>query len=109
MADGRIVGVVGPKAQTDQRPAIRHQFGLPAVVGLILPHRHLCLCVPLPAGSAREVFLADQCVLNLGGPIGINGPLSVDMADFFLCPFWKKPSANDRTWVHDEFGLQMLE
>jgi hypothetical protein len=82
-ADGRIVRVVGAKAQTDQCPAIRHQFGLPAVVRLVLPHRHLGLCVPLPARSAGEVFLLDQCILNFGGPIGINGPLSVDMADLF--------------------------
>ena len=83
VADWRIVGVVGAKAQTDQRPAIRHQLGLPAVVRLVLLHCHLGLCVPLPAGRPGEVFLLDQCVLNFGGPLGINGPLSVDMADLF--------------------------
>src|SRR5882757_5052865 len=43
-----------------------------------MPHRHLCLRVPLSRGCARQVFLADQCGLNLSRATGIYGTLTVD-------------------------------
>ena len=87
MADCRILRVVGTKAQADQCSTIRHYLGLPAVVGLILPHGYLGLCIPLPAGRAIEVLLADQRVLNFDRPIGIDRPLAVDTAHLFLLTF----------------------
>lgn len=75
--------MVRSQSQTDERSAIGCQLGLPAVIGLVLPHRHLGLRVPLSRGCARQILLVNQCGLNFSRAAGVNDALTVNPANFF--------------------------
>src|ERR1035438_7238830 len=69
--------VVGAETQLDQRPRIRSDPGLPAVVSLIPGEGILRLLVPNAARSAAHVVLADKGALDGLGAFGVDTALCV--------------------------------
>ena len=68
-------------------PGIRHQFGLPAVVRLIL-HESTRVCSShCPLGVPGGHLSADQRILNFGGPVRIDSPLLSKWLTCFLLAF----------------------
>ena len=72
------VGVVRAEAELFEGAGVGHEPGLPALVGLELLHGCLGGRVPLAAGVAGHVMLADEGLLNLGDAGGRNGLLAVE-------------------------------
>ena len=71
--------VIGAQAQLDQRPRIRRQLGLPAVVGLVLGQRILGGLVPKAGRLARQVMLLNQSALDRAGALLVDSALSVGL------------------------------
>src|SRR5579875_471869 len=77
--------VIGAETELFERAAVGHQLGLPAVVGLILLHGRNRGCIPVAGGLAAEVVLADKSLLNLRGPLRINGLLPAEAVGSVRC------------------------
>lgn len=69
-------GVIGAEAEVFEGARIRHQLGLPAVIGLVLLH---CIDgggIPVAIRIGGQVVLANEGLLNLGDAIRLNGLLA---------------------------------
>jgi len=65
-----VVTRTQPKA--NQRTRIGHRLRLPAVIGLIAPHRIFAGLIPGSGRFAAEVVLADQRFLDRLCPLGVD-------------------------------------
>lgn len=68
--------VVRPQPQADQGARIGHRLRLPAVIGLISPHRLFAGLIPFTGGFAGQVVLANQRFLDRLRPLPIDLLLS---------------------------------
>ena len=68
------VGIIGPQSQLHEGAGVRHQLGLPALVGLKLLHGGHGGCVPIPGRFAGKIVLANQGLLNLRNPLRLECP-----------------------------------
>jgi len=69
---------MGAEAELDEGAGVGGQFGLPAVVSLILLHGRLGGGIPLPGGRRSEIVLADEGILNFAGALRLNLALALD-------------------------------
>jgi len=74
--------MLGAQSQRDQGTGIGYHFGLPSMIGLEADHGVFGVLVPFSCGFAVQVFLLDQCALDLPGSLLVNGLLPVA----FPCP-----------------------
>ena len=71
------VGVVGTKTKSLDGAGVRHELGLPPMIGLVLLHCGFSVGVPTAVGILAEVVLADEGALNLSDTLWFNGLLAV--------------------------------
>src|ERR1035437_6221185 len=87
--EGRVlrvdrVGVIRAEVELLQRPRVRHQLGLPALVGLILLHGCPGSLVPFAVSLAGKIMRADESLLNLCDPARLHRQLAARLARFGL-------------------------
>ena len=77
------VGVVGAETESLDGTRVRHEPGLPAVIGLILLHGGFGGGVPTAVRVVAEVVRVNEGGLNLGDAFWLDGLLAVKALGFW--------------------------